>query len=211
MRARRQTTAGLVPEIPWAAPAQSRHLEPTGCAALSPALWSAMPCGGKGGRLRQDVREPVLRLRSLHPVVGHTPGSGGKRNGRLISGRARAQPSLLRSTAWQRVAWCPDRIMLPKIPSERAGGGCSATMPAAQLPIRYAVLVEWPVNQRLRACLGSRPALRGRVEYVQVGFVHVGEHHTCYRPARCAQLRRQPYPRRITSAAPDDVSTPVLE
>ena len=37
---------------------------------IAPVLWSAMPCGGKGGRLRQDVRESGLRQRSLHPVVG---------------------------------------------------------------------------------------------------------------------------------------------
>ena len=46
--------------------------------------------------------------------------------------------------------------------------------------------------RRRVACFGSRLRLRGRVEYVKVGFVYVGDHHTCYRPAHCAQLRGQP-------------------
>jgi hypothetical protein len=131
--------------------------------------------------------------------------------------RPRPRPALTASVngmaaRWgQRVAWFPDGTMLPKIPSERAGGGCSATMPAAQLPIRYAVLAEWPVNQRLRACLGSRPALRGRVEYVQVSFVYVGEHHVNSRPAHHAHLLATHEPRRTTSALPDEVSTPALK
>ena len=38
-------------------------------------------------------------------------------------------------------------------------------------------------RERRGACLGSRLALRGRVESVHVGFVYVGEHHVNSRPA----------------------------
>ena len=57
-----------------------------------------------------------------------------------------ASPPALRSNdvavrAWrQRGASFPSRAMLPKIPSERARGSCSATMPVTQLPFRYALM-----------------------------------------------------------------------
>jgi hypothetical protein len=166
----------------WAAPARLRHLEPTGCAALAP------PCGR------------------------HVPRSGCKRNGQLTTGRAsKGVVHGMAGAARAARRLVPSWDHLPKIPSERAGGwplsdnACGATSDSMRSPCRMACESEAPRYSRIAPGAQSQ----GR-ECACSSFTSASITLATVRPA-APSLVVSHDPRRITSASPDDVSTPVLE